>query len=367
MQNLLPKAASFALGLSGFATGLLSQTPQPSGQSTNPVLVQAVVVSASAGTAEIISTQKIVHVYWGQQNLLGRTFTASSSANGDTKGQRLYPPLTVGEVGIWCLVDLQSNLVLAGSSFPGMTWPARQSHNSRYSEMKSLAEEIEAFDRNNKEDRIAFLQRAALSSVPEVAEWAVRSAGALKLKERDGLYATWKSMSNLPIAAQIALDAELSQSNPDTWQRSPERLAILKTWVITTMSDFEAYHVVERLGLVAQNSELDPKTVFLLLQQAVENPSWSIPTRGRALYYLGLCAQRGNDAGLTFDFMVRLIRENQSKELQRLAAQTIKNCIALTNDRASTVQLLKERLTDRNLSGILDEALKRSGSFPNKP
>src|SRR5215510_12588778 len=68
------------------------------------ILAQAWVVHLEENNGFIVGTLEITHVYCGPDKLLGNTFVAHSTKSGeDVNGRSIFPPLQLGEKGIWSL------------------------------------------------------------------------------------------------------------------------------------------------------------------------------------------------------------------------------------------------------------------------
>src|SRR5262245_64973250 len=87
------------------------------------ILAQAWVVHLEENNGFVVGTLEITHVYCGPDKLLGNTFVAHSTKSGQGNGWIIFPPLKLGEKGIWSLHVIDDKLI--GLRYPqhGVAWP----------------------------------------------------------------------------------------------------------------------------------------------------------------------------------------------------------------------------------------------------
>src|SRR5215510_990162 len=96
--------------------GVLASAPASAHSLSAPlpikmILVQAWVVHLEENNGFIVGTLEITHVYCGPDKLLGNTFVAHSPKSlQSANGRSIFPPLQLGEKGIWSLHENDDKL-----------------------------------------------------------------------------------------------------------------------------------------------------------------------------------------------------------------------------------------------------------------
>ncbi|HEX8204221.1 MAG TPA: hypothetical protein VF590_27330, partial [Isosphaeraceae bacterium] len=155
------------------------------------------------------SILRIEHIYSGQRDLIGRTFTAYTLTGSYLSGQSIDPQPTLGEVGIRSVRRVEDGITAVHPGGQGsFQWPslfpARKGLHPRFEQAETLAEVIGAASRLPVAERPAFLRRHVTSEVSEVASWAVYALAEADPAAVDALVRGLASNDRITIGGQVA-------------------------------------------------------------------------------------------------------------------------------------------------------------------
>src|SRR5262245_35208228 len=326
------------------------------------ILAQAQVVHLEENNGFIVGTLEITHVYCGPDELLGNTFVAHSNKSLQSGNDRsIYPPLQLGEKGIWSLQVYDNKLFGLRKLQYGVSWPSRES-GSTYANATALAKVIEQVCKAESAEQLDLLRRYAFDRIPQISVWAIHVMSLADPQNKARLFNDLISnIDSLSIPGQAALDEVLSDIEDNPWRTSEKRLALLNKWVSKTMSKDDAMLVIRRLDIAAQHSvlesQLEDKAILKLLQTIIGNQGISPAARQNGIRAVGLIAQHAKDDGLAFVCLIRIIKESDEEEFKIFAAHTIKNFAPIDGDRLSIIQSLRQT-TNKKVADALEEALK---------
>jgi hypothetical protein len=323
------------------------------------ILAQARVVHLEENNGFIVGTLEITYVYCGPDKLLGNTFVAHSTKSGeDVNGRSIFPPLQLGEKGIWSLHVYDDKLFGLRYRQDGVSWPARESENT-YANATALANVIEQVCKAESAEQLDLLRRYAFDRVPQISVWAIHVMSLANPEDRARLFNDLISnIDSLSIPGQAALDEVLSEIEDNPWRTSERRLALLNKWVSKAMSKDDAMLVIQRLDIAAQHSVLEDKIILKLLETVIGNNGIPPVARQYGIGLVGFIAKRDKDDGLGFEYLVRVIKESDEDKFKMIAAHTIKNFLSIDGDRFPIIQSLRAQTTDREVAYALEEALK---------
>jgi hypothetical protein len=351
--------ATVALFTGVCARGSSSAHPLQATLPIETILVQARVIHVDEDNGILVGTLEIMHVYCGPDKLLGNTFVVHSPKSGqDSTGTSVYPPLQLGEKGIWLLKVTDDKLNYLSYPQNGVSWPARESQNT-YANATALANVIEQVCKAESAKQLDLLQGYAFDRIPEISVWAIHVMSLTKPEDRVRLFnGLISNIDSLSIGGQAALDEVLSNIEDDPWRTSEKRLALLNKWVSKAMSKNDATLIIRRLDIAVQQSEFEDKTLLKLLETAIGNQGIPPVARQNGIRTVGLIAKRAKDDRLAFEYLVRIIKESDEEEFKITAAYTIKNFVSIDRDKLSIIQSLKAQTTNKKVADALEEALK---------
>jgi hypothetical protein len=348
--------------------GVLAQAPSaahplPTQWSIETILAQAQVIHIEETNEFIVGTLQITHLYCGPDKLLGNTFVAPSPKSGeDNNGTSIFPPVRLGEKGIWELRTIDDKLYYVPFPRHGIPWPAREGDNT-YANATALAKVIEQVCKAESAEQLDLLRRYAFDRIPQISVWAIHVMSLADPQDKARLFNDLISnIDSLSIPGQAALDEVLSDIEDNPWRTSEKRLALLNKWVSKTMSKDDAMLVIQRLDIAAQHSvlesQLEDKAILKLLQTIIGNQGISPAARQNGIRAVGLIARHAKDDGLAFEYLIRIIKESNEEEFKIAAAYTIKNFAPIDGDRLPIIQSLRQT-TNKKVADALEEALKR--------
>jgi hypothetical protein len=256
--------------------GVLAQVPSaahplPAQLPIETILAQAQVIHIEETNEFIVGTLQITHVYCGPDKLLGNTFVAPSPKSGeDNNGTSIFPPVRLGEKGIWELRAIDDKLYYVPFPRHGIPWPAREDDNT-YANAMALAKVIEQVCKAESAEQLDLLRRYAFDRILQISVWAIHVMSLADPQDKARLFNDLISnIDSLSIPGQAALDEVLSDIEDNPWRTSEKRLALLNKWVSKTMSKDDAMLVIRRLDIAAQHSvlesQLEDKAILKLLQ-----------------------------------------------------------------------------------------------------
>jgi hypothetical protein len=323
------------------------------------IIARAQVIHIEENNEFIVGTLQITHVYCGTDKLVGNTFVAPSPKSGeDNNGTSIYPPVRLGEKGIWGLRAIDDKLYCVRFPLRGAAWPAREG-DSTYANATALAEVIEQVCKAESAEQLDLLRRYAFDRIPQISVWAIHVMSLADPQDRARLFNDLISnIDSLSIQGQAALDKVLSNIEDNPWRTSEARLALLNKWVSKATSKDDVALVLGRLDVAAQHSELEDKAILKLLETIIDNKGIPPAARLEGIRLVGFVAKRDKDDGLGFEYLVRIIKESDEENFKMIAAHSIKNFVSIEGDRFSIVQSLRAQTTDKEVAYALEEALK---------
>src|SRR5215467_994938 len=226
--------------------GVLAQAPSaahplPLQWSIETILAQAQVIHIEETNEFIVGTMQIMHVYCGPDKLLGKSFVARSPKSGeDNNGTSIFPPVRLGEKGIWELRAIDDKLYHVPIPRPGIPYPAREGDNT-YASAMALAKVIEQVCKAESAKQLDLLRRYAFDRIPQISVWAIHFMSLADPQGRVRLFNDLISnIDSLSIQGQAALDEVLLYIGDNPWRTSERRLALLNKWVNKAMSKDDA-------------------------------------------------------------------------------------------------------------------------------
>src|SRR5262249_55603703 len=151
-------------------------------------------------------------------------------------GRSIFPPLQLGEKGIWSLHVNDDKLFGLRYLQYGVSWPSRESGNT-YANATALAKVIEQLCKAESTEQLDLLRRYAFDRIPQISVWAIHVMSLAEPQDRARLFNDLLSnIDSLSIPGQAALDEVLSNIEDDPWRTSEKRLALLNKWVNKAMS-----------------------------------------------------------------------------------------------------------------------------------
>jgi len=343
--------------------GVLAQAPSaanplPTQWSIETILAQAQVIHIEETNEFVVGTLQITHVYCGPDKLLGNTFVAPSPKSGeDNNGTSIFPPVRLGEKGIWELRAFDDKLYYVPVPRHGIPYPAREGDNT-YANAMALAKVIEQVCKAESAEQLDLLRRYAFDRIPEISVWAIHFMSLADPQDKARLFNDLISnIDDLSIPGQAALDEVLSDIGDNPWRTSEKRLALLNKWVNKAMSKDDAMLVIQRLDIAAQHSEVEDKTLLKLMQTIIGNQGIPPTARQNSIWTVGLIAKHAKDDGLAFEYLIRIIKESDEEEFKINAAYTIRNFVSIDGDRLPIIQSLRQT-ANRKVADALEEALK---------
>lgn len=348
------------------SSGVAAPPGDPVTGTAGVFLIRAIVREAQEsreGVRTIITARlEIVHVYCGPADLLSRSFTISSPADGEQMiGQAIFPPPVRGETGIWALnFNRPKILDLHWSVFP-----AREKITPRFHQAERLAEAIETCCEADPTARVALLREHISSPVPEVGAWSVDTLAQAHPQVVLDI-AQEARLEDLTIAAQVSLDRALAKSRGKGWMDSPQRLRLLEGWVSGARSGDEGLAGIQRLDAISQHAELDDAKLLELLGTAIRNPRLPSEARVSAVRMMGplfLKAGAGGDAA--FAALTAVVRGSDDGAIRTAAAHALKTFLLRREDRMAGLRRLAAEVDDEGLREILQEALTPDARRPH--
>jgi len=344
---------------------------------TEGALVEAEVISAQEQPPIwVMARLKVRHVFAGASQLVGRTFSARSVSQRAGKravGRELYPPLTLGEVGIW-LLDSDQRLGLRPrySRRYGVRWPVRKVPGRSYDKARALAQAVERVSRSGPGDRLNLLRTYARDESPEVASWAVHAIAEAKPKGLEEFLDGLLAGGRLCVGGQVALDEVLCQLKRDEWIESPDRLRLLQAWVSGKRERHDLTIAISRLDVANQHRELHPGALLKLMRVAVANEDMPIPDRRTCLFLVGrahprIKGQAPKEKGELASYLIHQVESAEEEVLRHAAAYSLRNFVRLDQGQAARVAAIRAASKDTKLKPILQEALARSRAQGGHP
>lgn len=312
-----------------------------------------------------VATVKIVHIYSGMANLLGKSFT-DKYLQIDLRGDAAHSPFEVGEEGLWTVKQVENDIQLSSRADLPFRHRFRKSNGLRYAPMIRLAEGIEKLESVAVERRVAVFRELAKDITPEVAGWAMATLAASDTadarKYLDALAA--KPDPTLPIAAQVALDAALSKRDDGDWPQSKQRLAMLRAWVAAKRDEHDGMAILQRVIKAHGNQGLRDSEALELFVAAAGNREWPWYARRFAIMFgVGGVARGGVDneaAVAAYEWLFDRIRKDADIEVRRAAAYTMRNSVILFPPQIKIIEEYLPKEPDKEVKAALAEAVKNA-------
>jgi hypothetical protein len=308
---------------------------------------------------------EITHVYVGSKNLAGQHFSAQST-DADYTGSGIEPALKMGEVGIWALRPSKGGGLEPSPDRKtfGPGWPARkgvEEAGERFAQYEALAKTIEEVNSKPVDEQPKAWQKYALSQIPEIASFAVRKSGEIPGKEYEAFLKGLFTNPQSSLFAQIAADEVLAEGEKRDWVDSPERNAMLETWVGLHLGELETDAILGRLDISWQKGETKGSRLFELLQKMAANVNYPVSTRRQVCWTLGrLGKEEPGQADGVLNELIRIIRESPEPGIRQGGALCIKHFIPLGTDRLAVVRKLMDEVKDPGVINALKEAIAKN-------
>ena len=327
------------------------------------IIVEATVISLSEpNDVEQRGTLQVDHLYKGPKELFGKTFSVSIRmwSYGGTYGGPMFL-LKKGEKGIWSLISSGSTLEVDWRAKGILDLPAREGFSKRYPQIKESVEAVEKLVNTEGIKRLSLLKDFVVSKTPEVSVCAIKILAGLNYKHLADYLNRLLTNKELTIPSQIKIDEVLSQaSNGSIWQASEKRKNLLSKWVSVPLDDYESSVARTRIDLIAQHpGSLDYKTILSQVKTAIGNEGISVSERENYLISIRWIYESYEMGDECFDFLVKLVTENENMEIRRQAAYSIRNFIDLNDGRKSVLEDVISHLDVPELSEILEATIKK--------
>lgn len=176
---------------------------------------------------------EITSVYWGDDDLLGKSFDVFACDGPDMNGSFVYPVPIAGEVGIWPIVKTGDKTLVrswVAWDIEKVELPARAGISKRFENVKNFAVEVSKVHKAPLHDRTPMIWALAISREHEIACWAVEMLGSLgfahELKDRllDGAIISSAARGSI----DRILDERLQKRD---WGESSERFKVYTSWL----------------------------------------------------------------------------------------------------------------------------------------
>jgi hypothetical protein len=309
----------------------------------------------------------MTHVFCGATALTGESFLALSAESLQQGNETpLTPPLEVGERGIWLVRGRKGEVQPLSWDLHGLSWPVRE-RDLRFARATSIAEMLETLSGTAESGRVERLEEFARAPDTPRAAAAIRLLAKSASEAAARVLESLVARKELAVLAQVALDEALSERKAESWQACDARKAMLTTWVKGKLSEDEAEAVVTRLDLLAQHGGIDEGFLLGLLGSMVENAGLPLGPRTRALASIGWAFSRFADASSAFAYLVDRVEHSGEAPIRLGAARELLKPGALDSAaRASRVRALLDRVEDRAVRKLLEQALERARQAPRE-
>lgn len=350
-------------------------------------LVEGVVEATTVDGDKADSTVRIVHVFVGDQGLVGQTFQMASTAN-PPEGNLPYvsPILKVSERVI---SEYRTDGGLANYSFPmflavstpnrapptvdlfrNLSWPARQRMPAygpgSLGSPRNLALAVQRVaSAKNAARSLELLKQELRSADSYVAAWACRCLAKLAKEESSLLLLLQESIvdATLSVGGRMTIHQELFDLD-ETWRHSQRRLELFETIVESNFLDGEDSWVIGQLNLIAQHPRTEGFSQGLdallpLIDRLSNNETVSDVGRARAIGVLRWLAPKQNryaDNSTAFALLIRTLKVSKYKLVRLEAARLLCYVFQLDNERLQLVKELCEVEQDPLVLQFLTEA-----------
>jgi hypothetical protein len=334
------------------------------------------------------ATIKVVHVFKGPKDVLGKLFWDSSTDGASRFANVARPAFSLGEKGLWTLRGIPDGwtLGLEGEKpklvkqaaelriqvytrlHLGFYRRAREKHTLRFDQVRAVAEAVERFERTPSEERWGVILECASSETPEVSEWAIHKMARAKAEAVDRCLDRLRLDPKLTIGGQVALDEVLCGRREGAWISSPARLKWLDRWFQTGLKEHEASRVFEWLASARQRHKgAEDQALVKAIMPYVHNRDASVASRRRAIFLAGQTSTGGRDGGLAFLLLADRALNADEQELRIAAAHSLCYHVPLDQDRVDRIRALLPKAKDQETADLLRLALKRSGLNAGDP
>lgn len=310
---------------------------------------------------------KIEHVYSGKVLPEETDFVYYEAAVSDGGGNvPIYPPLQEEEQVIW-LLDRDGNNVLRAMtrSRLRLAWPVRARHNSRYGQVKMLAEAIERLSQQPANARLEVLATYAASSTDEIAAWAIDMLDADFKTNLDSVLEKLLLNKHISMGAVIAIDEHLTRDKGAKWTEGQARRELLGEKTNADLSEYEANLLCTRLDDAMQLGSGKASDLTGWLAAMVKNEQVPIATRRQCLFTAGRMLRRDDYKSECFSLLASSIEGVSDPKLSFAAAHALKNSSdVLDKEQRGVVSDISRRISDAKLSGLLKASSERRTPKP---
>lgn len=397
---------AFRMMMCVVACGAITSTMHSA--SLSDVLSRTVIVQATVEASEpaehggLISKQVVRHVYCGDIEVGTVFLERSSTTDRGMQGGMTFPPLAVGQEGLWRLRPSpheDGQFARYAYSSLGVWWPVRRgidagtpfaqetpgtaedeklAREALFDRVLQLAEALEKVWRSPAEsERIELLKRYSMSDTAEVAVGCITILGE---GSPHSLYAFafQTEVNELPITAQTAIDELLMRFSRDEWKQQG-RQQLLRSWQDSvSRGDEDAISILQYLSQAAQRMEIDGCELFELLKDAAASNTTATDIRVRAA---GLLCDVVSDSAVgasAFDLLAEILESGSATALEETSAFAISPVEKLNDERMAKLILLRDAYQEKALqiddkrdpvkriAATLDETVRRLQT-PKRP
>ena len=213
------------------------------------------------------------------------------------------------------------------------------------------AEEIEKLQQARKVDPLLMLKKLTIHPEQEVSTWATKSFGKLIFQEIDHMERLLNS-DKVSIKTRIKADYFFCRLKQDSWKKSDERLALLKKWFATELTE-EDTSVCCKL-FRESIKHFSKEQLFILAETLFENISLSADSLESATFTFSDISTSDAEKDKNISYIIDFLAKNNSLALDKKKAIII----AL---RGFTPLPKKSRLAiEKLLSEEKDQTLKEA-------
>ncbi len=244
---------------------------------------------------------------------------------------------------------------------------SRKLDDRRHAQHSLLAEAVEKYANAKPEDQPELSAKLAQDATPELCYWMVRTLGESDAKFAGDLLARWrKKPGDLPLRAQIALDEVLCAKERADWFSTPERTALLKSWVTGKADEYHTQRVLSRLDMASQHDQLRGDKAIELVQISTSNKDWRNEDRRNAIWFVGLLARRMVDHQATYEWLFEQMRSNPDLDMRRTAAGVVGSLLLQPKRIQAVEDYLATEEKDATIIKNLRAAVKKAKEADKK-
>jgi len=231
---------------------------------------------------------KIEDVYFGPQELGGKSFLVNVYQRGSVGILVLQRIPKLGEAGIWRVrFDNKENKIEAdiygmqkNSSVANL--PVFEGDANSYKPVEMWARDVHKVAGISADKRIGFVRQLVLKTDNYVTRaWAIKLLGEHGT-DRDLAYLRkLVSEEQVPVLAQLVIDEVLCSREGKTWYQSQARGAILERWAGSPLGKQAEKRFVTRMKVSTQSGELTGAQIRKIIMLVESNPAISFESRQR--------------------------------------------------------------------------------------